>query len=388
MADADRTAAGTLEREPPGSGPGELLEQIADTHRGEPAGHAADLLVKLAASPWRYGFYQAMRRMEALYRDRPRLGRSTRPAQDPVRLAQEPSVEFAPATLSGWEPAEDNRPPRLLVHFFGLFGPDGALPLHLTEYARDRRRNQRDPSFQRFADVFHHRALSLFYRAWANARPTVSFDRPEEDRFALYLGALIGLGMDSLRDRDAMPDLTKLHFAGHLACQTRHAEGLASILAAFFRMPVRIESFIGAWLSLPPGDRTRLADRTETVTLGKTALLGACIWSRQHKFRVVFGPLSLAEYLRLLPGGSSFHRLIPIVRNYAGDTLVWDVNLILRRDEVPPTLLGQQGRLGWTTWLMPRRKPDDAADLFLDASADSMARAIDANLPPAKETVS
>ncbi len=388
MADADRTAAGTLEREPPGNGPGELLEPVADARRSEPAGHAADLLVKLAASPWRYGFYQAMRRMEALYRDRPRLGRSTRPAQDPVRLAQEPSVEFAPATLSGWEPAEDNRPPRLLVHFFGLFGPDGALPLHLTEYARDRRRNQRDPSFQRFADVFHHRALSLFYRAWANARPTVSFDRPEEDRFALYLGALIGLGMDSLRDRDAMPDLTKLHFAGHLACQTRHAEGLASILSAFFRMPVRIESFIGAWLSLPPGDRTRLADRAETVTLGKTALLGTCIWSRQHKFRIVFGPLSLAEYLRLLPGGSSFHRLIPIVRNYAGDTLVWDVNLILRRDEVPSTLLGQQGRLGWTTWLMPRRKPDDAADLFLDASADSMARAIDANLPPAKETVS
>jgi type VI secretion system protein ImpH len=329
-----------------------------------------------------------MRRLEALYRDQPRFGRSTRPSQDAIRLAQEPSVEFAPATLAAWEPPQNDRPARLLVHFFGLFGPDGPLPLHLTEYARDRRRNHRDPSFHRFADIFHHRALSLFYRAWANARPTVSFDRPEEDRFALYLGALIGLGMDSLRNRDAMPDLAKLHFAGHLACQTRHAEGLASILSAFFRMPVRIESFIGAWLSLQPGDHTRLAERPETVTLGKTALLGARIWSRQHKFRVVFGPLSLPEYLRLLPGGTSFHRLIPIVRNYAGDTLVWDVNLILKRDEVPPTRLGEQGRLGWTTWMMPRRKPDDAADLFLDASADSMARAIDANLPTAKETVS
>jgi len=387
MADADRSATGTLEREPPGDRPGELAEPVADARRSGLAGYAANLLVQLAATPWRYGFYQAMRRMEALYRDRPRLGRSARPAQDPVRLAQEPSVEFAPATLAGWEPAEDDRPPRLLVNFFGLFGPDGALPLHLTEYARDRRRNHRDPSFQRFADIFHHRALSLFYRVWANARPTVSFDRPEEDRFALYLGALIGLGMDSLRDRDAMPDLTKLHFAGHLACQTRHAEGLASILSAFFRMPVRIESFIGAWLSLQPGDLTRLADRPETAILGGTTLLGARVWSRQHKFRVVFGPLSLTEYLRLLPGGTSFHRLIPIVRNYAGDTLVWDVNLILKRDEVPPTLLGQQGRLGWTTWLMPRRKPDDAADLFLDASADSMARAIDAK-QPAKEIVS
>ncbi len=366
--------------------PGSLREPTSPASGRGGAGE--DLLGRLAASPWRYSFYQAMRRMEALYRDRPRLGRSTRPAQDPVRLAQEPSVEFAPATLAGLEPAEDDRPARLAVHFFGLFGPDGALPLHLTEYARDRRRNHRDASFQRFADIFHHRALSLFYRAWANARPTVSFDRPEEDRFALYLGALIGLGMDSLRDRDAMPDLTKLHFAGHLACQTRHAEGLASILSAFFRMPVRIESFIGAWLALQPGDRTRLADRRETATLGATALLGGRVWSRQHKFRIVFGPLTLTDYLRLLPGGTSFHRLIPIVRNYAGDALVWDVNLILQRDQVPQTLLGRQGRLGWTTWLMPRRRADDAADLFLDASADSMARAIDATLPTAKETVS
>jgi len=262
-----------------------------------------------------------------------------------------------------------------------LFGPDGPLPLHLTEYARDRRRNDRDPTFQRFADIFHHRMLSLFYRAWADVRPSVSFDRPEKDRFTLYMGALIGLGMDSLRNRDAMPDLTKLHFAGHLACQTRHAEGLASILTSFFRMPVRIETFIGAWLTLPESDRSRLGAGVATAGLGGTALLGGRVWTRQHKFRIVFGPLSLAEYLRLLPGGLSFHRLIPIVRNYAGDTMLWDVNLILRQQEVPPIELGRKGRLGWTTWLMPRSKNADANDLFLDASADSMARTIDAGSP-------
>ena len=150
-------------------------------------------------------------------------------------------------------------------------------------------------------------------------------------------------------------------------------------------MPVRIEGFIGAWLGLPQGDRTHLAQAPETGTLGKTALLGGRVWSRQHKFRIVFGPLPLADYQRLLPGGTSFHRLIPIVRNYAGDTLIWDVNIILqarggaahasRRPE------DRRGALGWTTWLMPRPKPADAADLFLDASADSHARTIDAKLP-------
>ncbi len=342
------------------------------------------LVTRLAAEPWAWSFYQAMRRLEARFRDRPRFGRSTKSVQDAVRFGQEPSVVFAPATLAGWEAGAEGRPDRLLVHFFGLFGPDGPLPLHLTEYARDRRRNHRDATFQRFADVFHHRALSLFYRAWADSRPTVSFDRPEQDRFALYVGALMGLGTEFVRHRDAMPDLTKLHFAGLFAGQTRHAEGLAAILSAFFRMPVRIESFVGAWLVLDRRDRTALGDSPRTAALGSTAVLGGRVWSRQHKFRVVFGPLSLPEYLRLLPGGASFRRLIPVVRNYAGDTLIWDVNMILRADEVPPLQLGRQGRLGWTAWLMPRRTQADAADLFLDASADSMARAVDAKLSQAE----
>jgi type VI secretion system protein ImpH len=349
---------------------------MADADRASPG--FIDLLSQLAERPWEYGFYQAMRRLEAMHRDRPRLGRSVRPAQDAFRLAQEPSMMFAPATLAAWEPEEEGHPARLLVHFFGLFGPDGPLPLHLTEYARDRRRNFRDPTFQRFADLFHHRALSLLWRAWADSRPTVSFDRPEEDRFATYVGALIGLGTASLHDRDAMPDLTKLHFAGRLSNQTRHAEGLGAILSAFFTMPVHIECFVGAWLVMQDSDHTRLAEQPQTGTLGGTALLGGRVWSRQHKFRVVFGPLTLAEYLRLLPSGTSFRRLIPIVRNYAGDTMMWDVNLILRREEVPPVRLGQQGHLGWTSWLMPRRKQTDAADLFLDASEQSPARQIDA----------
>jgi type VI secretion system protein ImpH len=337
-----------------------------------------DVTRSFASAPWGWSFYQALRRLEAQYKDRPRLGRSARPSQDAVRLAQEPTVEFAPSTLAAWEDGKDGRPSRLLVHFFGLFGPDGALPLHLTEYARDRRRNHRDPTFQRFADVFHHRAMSLFYRAWADMRPTVAFDRPDQDRFALYIGALIGLGAPSLRDRDAMPDLTKLHFAGHLANQTRHAEGLASILSAFFQMPVRVESFVGTWLSVPTPDRTELGAGAARAAIGQTAIIGARIWSRQHKFRLVFGPLSLTDYLRLLPGNLSFRRLIPIVRNHAGDTLLWDLNLILRDEEVPKLQLGRQGMLGWTTWLVPRTQGTDAADLHLDASADSMTRPRDA----------
>ncbi len=341
-----------------------------------PIATAGGLPPGLRDTPQSFGFFAAMRTLEALNPDRPRFGRSTRPAQDLLRLAQEPSLSHAPASLAGFERGANGHADRLLVQVFGLFGPDGPLPLHLTEYARDRRRNHGDATFQRFVDLFHHRALSLFYRAWADVRPTVAFDRPEQDRFAHYLRAFIGLATPGLRDRDAMPDLTKLHFAGLLGGQTRHAEGLAQILSAFFKMPVRVESFCGAWLPLPAADWSRLSDGARTAELGRSALLGRRVWSRQHKFRLVFGPLTLSEYERLLPGGLSFHRLVPIVRNYAGDVLLWDVTLILRAAEVPPIRLGQTGRLGWTTWLMPRKADRNAADLSLNASADRAANAM------------
>jgi len=332
----------------------------------------------VAEAPHRFSFHEIMRWLEAKYAGQPRFGHSSRPAQDVIRLGQEPDVTHAPAALARIEPGQEGRRDRLLVQMFGLFGPDGPLPLYLTEMARERQRNHGDAALRRFLDLFHHRLLSLLHRAWADVRPTVSYDRPDEDLFGLWIGALIGLSTPGLRNRDAMPDLLKLHFAGLLSGQTRHAEGLAAILSTFFAAPVRVDGFIGGWLILSDDDRTCLGTSPRTSALGSTVLLGRRVWSRQHKFRVVFGPLTLAEYERLLPGGLSFDRLVPIVRNWAGDALAWDVNLILRRDEVPAIRLGQAGKLGWTTWLMPRSNPSDAADLFLEAGAESHARAVHA----------
>jgi len=159
----------------------------------------------LAEAPHRFSFHEVMRWLEAKYASQPRFGRSLRPAQDVVRLGQEPDVTHAPAALARIEPGQDGRRDRLLVHMFGLFGPDGPLPLYLTEMARERQRNHSDAALRRFLDLFHHRLLSLLHRAWADVRPTLSYDRPNEDLFGVWIGALIGLSTPGLRNRDAMP---------------------------------------------------------------------------------------------------------------------------------------------------------------------------------------
>jgi type VI secretion system protein ImpH len=327
------------------------------------------LLDDLQRAVFRFDFFQAIRRLECGYPDQPRIGRAARPAEEPVRLGQNPALTFAPSTLSSFTPPNGGGPPRLAVHFFGLFGPNGPLPLHLTEYAQERVRHDHDPTFASFLDLFHHRMLALFYRAWSQSRPAVSFDRPDDDWFARYLGSVFGHGLPSLQNRDAFPDRARLYYAGLFAAQTRHPDGLEAMLGDYFRLKVQVREFIGEWLALPVESRCRLGETPQTGSLGRTTVAGAWVWSSQHRFALVLGALSYADYLRFLPGQPDLARLTAMVRSYVGDALSWELMLVLKRDEVPPLRFDAHARLGWTTWLPAARIERDPGDLVFEPMA-------------------
>ena len=326
-----------------------------------------DFFRQLQEKPFTQDFYGALRQLENLFRDKPRTGTAARPQDEPVRFAQEPSLGFAPSAISAFEPADSVRPPRLYQRFFGLLGPNGALPLHLTEFTRERIIHHRDRTLARFLDVFHHRFTALFYRAWAQAQPTVSFDRRRDDRFSDYVGSLVGIGTPQVQQRDAAGDQVKLFFSGWFSRQVRSADGLASILHGFLQLPVRLESFVGHWMPLPESERTRLGTIGSGSQLGIGAVIGSRVWDRQHKIRLHIGPLTLAQYETLLPTGSSLEGVLALVRQYLCHEFEWDLRPTLRSEEVPATRLGQYGRLGWTTWIGNYRKDIPASDLTLDA---------------------
>ena len=60
----------------------------------------------------------------------------------------------------------------------------------------------RDDAFARFVDIFQRRFLALFFRAWSDAHPISQNDRPDEDRFRIYIGAMIGIGAPAYREAD------------------------------------------------------------------------------------------------------------------------------------------------------------------------------------------
>jgi type VI secretion system protein ImpH len=325
---------------------------------------AVSLMKELETQFASFEFYAALRRVECAYPAMPRLGKSARAADEPLRLGQVPSLNFAPSMFAEAALREDGRL-WLGGVFFGVFGPNGPLPIHLTEYAHDRRHNFRDHTLSRFADIFHHRLMCLFYRGWADAQPTVHSDRPASDRFRTYIGALLGIGQPAMRDRDVMPDPAKLHFAGRLSTQVRNPESLCTVLEDFFHERVQIVEFQGEWMRLSEEDRLHLGESPRSGTLGLSSTLGECVWGAQSRFRIALGSMPFAAFERFLPGSPALGQLRAIVRNYVGYELEWDLQLLLDRTQVPGIRLGEGGRLGWTSWLGSMVRNCDADDVVL-----------------------
>lgn len=320
----------------------------------------------VARTPWRFDFYQTLRHIEAANPALPRLGEATRPSDEPVRVTQPAELSFAPAPIHSL--TLERHIPRLGQRIFGLTGPHGPLPLHLTELTRERLRNHGDQTLQSFLDMLGNRFALQFYRAWAQAQPVLSLDRPNDDRFGRRLGALFGIGSEALQQRDRAGDAAKLHFTGRLARHVRDADGLLNWCRSEFDVPVQIQQWRGHWMPLGRDECTRLRTRGKDVAqaLGRGAVLGNAVWDVQHKFRIIVGPMDEARYHAFLPGGTDLARLQAMVRQWTGLEFSWDLQLILHARDVPQLRLGRGGELGRSSWLGPRRRGGDADDLVID----------------------
>lgn len=321
---------------------------------------------KLVDEPYGFDLFFALRTIQAHHPELPRLGMAARPRFEPVRMGQDPSLSFAPATIAKVLPAQAGQPERITIWSFGLYGPNGPMPTHLTEYVRDRLYHHGDETLARFSDVFHHRLMLLFFRAWSDAQPTVSLDRPGNDTFGRHVGSLIGLGEASSRDRDLVPDHAKWFMSGHLTRQTRNPEGLQRALQVYFDCDVRIDEFCLHYLELEPDQQTQLASIPVNGQLGVDTVLGSRVPDAQSKFHVHIGPLKLEQYQQFLPGQTSFMALVDWIRNYLGIEYAWDVRLVLHRDDVPAVRLGGMAQLGWTSWMLDEPAIKDADDLGID----------------------
>lgn len=380
------------------------------------------------SQPEAFAFFQAVRllELEALCRGRQPVGHDFAPESESVRLRCAPALAFPRSEVRGLRdsPGTDAagraRPCELDVAFLGLIGPLGALPQHYNELVLQRLR-RRDRTLRDFLDLFHHRSLSFFYRAWRKYRLPFAFeaselefeasqlrgepapladqdaregdgrDKDRRDGFTRTLFSLAGLGLRTLREgfqagthpspgsearareHSRVEELAIAFYSGHLGHRPRSAAGLECLLGDCFGFPVRVEQFVGQWLAIPPNERSTLS-AASCAGLGQGFVLGSRSFDVGSKVCIHAGPLEYSAYERVAPGRDGHERLRTLSRLYLGPGVDFDLSLELAPGNARPVRLGGGGpdgtQLGRNGWLA-----SDAATARVEPAVFCMAHA-------------
>jgi len=294
--------------------------------------------------------------------DRGPVGEFRDPKQEAVHFGTHASLAFPASEIQEMDWSVS--PPRMNVNFMGLQGVGGVLPYVYTELLEERAR-ARDLTMREFFDTLNNRFIALFYRAWKRYRFPV-----DRARFRNGLMSLVGLGTDGLEKRTRVEDDTLVFYAGLLGLQPRSAVALEQILSDYFQVPVSVDQFVGSWYTLTADSTCRFTETdVASEQLGLGVVVGDEVWDQQSRVRIRLGPLTRAQYELFLPGQSGHARLRDLTRFFARDQIDFEVQLILRKQDVPGCRLDDSDRvqLGWTTWMKTRPQyPRHADDAILD----------------------
>jgi type VI secretion system protein ImpH len=359
----------------------------------------ASLAQQLEKEAYRFEFFQAVRLLEFIRRERTAsgselglvpVGRNGPSDRESVHFRTLPSHAFPASEITAIEltqpagsesPGNPHQPmAQMEVAFMGLTGPCGVLPQHYTQTVIDRVRN-RDRALRDFLDLFNHRAISLFYRAWEKYRLPLVVERAaleqrrEEDLFSQCIRCLTGFGTGGLRDRLEIADETFTFFSGHFA--QAHPPSVAAIEAMvgdYFGLPVRVLQFQGQWLYLDPEDRSCMPSPAlpagRNRSLGRSVVVGQRVWSIENRFRIQLGPLGYSEFSRFMPTGDALRPISQLIRSYVGPEFDFDVQPVLKAVETPGSRLGGRPAdgafLGWNTWIQSRPRDRNACEAIFE----------------------
>ncbi|MBE0564833.1 MAG: type VI secretion system baseplate subunit TssG [Krumholzibacteria bacterium] len=348
-------------------------DRLSDGGPGAAAAARRESVAGVRAEGWRYSFFQAVRLLQLGAPDRVPVGTGDDPAREAVRFASRVSLAFAPSDVH--DVREVDGRDELVVSFMGVATPAsfGSLPMPYSELILGLDRD-RQPALRAFLDLFNHRLVSLFYRAWEKCRFPMVYERTPaggESLFERMLLALMGLGSSGLQGKLAVDDRALLARAHVVGARGIPALGLADLVQDYFGVPASVVQFVPAWYVFEENEVCRLG--RQSCHLGQDACLGARARMAQSRFRVRLGPFAWPQMAGFLPNGDA-HRALAELCTLAGKPQ-FDVEfqLQLAPGAAPPLRLGvadEQGVpwLGWSTWLRGEAAAD-TAEVIVDGEA-------------------
>ncbi len=321
---------------------------------------------------YRFDFFQAVRLLERLYPEKMGVGRSVTPQEEIVKFRSKVSLKFPASEIheikDSYDEILDRQELEMLINFMGMVGIVGVMPVPYTELIIDRARYG-DTALRSFFDIFTHRSVSAFYRAWEKYRFPVQYERGNDD-FTTFLFDFIGLGTRGLRGKMDLDDETLLPYGGLISQKPHSASALEQILADYFKIKAKVIQFSGQWLLLDDESITRIGKTNSS--LGLNTILGTRVWDYQSKFRILLGALSFKEFQAFLPNGTANKPMLSIAHFITSKELDFDVQLKLQAKEVPSCILTTRAKrrpmLGWTSWLKTKPFTQDDAQVILQTN--------------------
>ncbi|HEX3020589.1 MAG TPA: type VI secretion system baseplate subunit TssG [Chitinispirillaceae bacterium] len=322
-----------------------------------------DVIDTVLGEAWAFDFFRVIRRLELTLSAAASIGRNGPSVDEVVSIRPEASLRFPPSAIANIETGTDRKFPLLMtITFFGLYGRYGTLPWHYTSrIIHQERPSIADTRYPRsglraFIDILNHRFASLFYRAGIKYNWPLTFRQNGEDEITRNFIAFTGLKTLHVSNKIGLPDIALLRYAG-LFLVPNSASSLTSLLSDFLNTPVKIKQFEGEWLQIEEVDRNRIGFRKGNNRLGHTFTLGRRIFSRQHRFRIVIGPVGYDQFKQLQPGHKKFEQIDTIVRMRSGAAMKFDCVIKIDRQTATPTTLGRKNAvLGRTFFLLSKNK--------------------------------
>ena len=312
-------------------------------------------LDRLAGEPRRFGFDAAIRLLLI-------AARNPDPAAV-VRFRSVASLAHPPADILSIGNGGSNGPPSVVTTVMGLVGTSGVLPRGYTEVVNTTTRGG-SRALHEFMDVLSHRFVAQFAQAGAKYRPHRAAEMAglraagAADPITAALLALTGYATGDMVDRLAAGPEPLCHYAGFFSMRPRSADRLAALCSDWCGRPVEVVQFAGAWLTLPPDQRSMLrrgvfAGRFDR--LGHDVTIGTRAWNAQARIVLKIGPLGLPAFEALLPQRAGLRKLVSLVRSFLGFETGFAINPVLAAGAVPPLQLGAMAgtgpRLGWNSWI-------------------------------------
>lgn len=359
---------------------------------------------RILQNPQDFSFFQLVRLLEragAFLSCEPNMGadakiaklesnpvaRFTPPSTEIIRFKNNSDLSFPGSAVVDLSKNTDNEHHQwvIKVNFIGLTGAMGVLPFHYSELMLQRLR-LKDPSMEKYLNLFNHRTTSLFYQAATKYNLPIEYERSRlrkrsSERESMHTKALlsiVGLGTDKLRNRQFIPDESFIFYSGLLTQQVKTSSGLKQIIQDYFDVPAEIQGFVGQWQDLIDDVRTRLPSRKnrmgQNVCLGRSSMLGSKGWFAQGKSRIKIGPLNKEQFYRFAPGTKALKALNQLVSSYVGMEQDFDFVIQVKREDIPSKIALRKDNpplVAWNTWLSGKPKTDSDKDELLEISVTS-----------------